>query len=96
MKVIEVYAVSFFVRNYQKISVNYLFVFCSDLSESSEESEEIERSYGLLMLERLTGSQDGRVDHVLQVCTLTFLHRWQNERVGRVDRKYFLSIHFSL
>ncbi|PWA96655.1 shoot gravitropism 2 (SGR2) [Artemisia annua] len=45
-----------------------------DHEESSEESEEIERSYGLLMLERLTGSQDGRVDHVLQ--NKTFEHQY--------------------
>nr|GFA88325.1 phospholipase SGR2 [Tanacetum cinerariifolium] len=42
--------------------------------KSSEESEEIERSYGSLMLERLTGSQDGRVDHVLQ--NKTFEHQY--------------------
>ncbi|PWA58149.1 shoot gravitropism 2 (SGR2) [Artemisia annua] len=45
-----------------------------DHEESSEEYEEIERSYGLLMLERLTGSQDGRVDHVLQ--NKTFEHQY--------------------
>ncbi|KAI7745743.1 hypothetical protein M8C21_026349 [Ambrosia artemisiifolia] len=44
------------------------------ISETSEESEEIERSYGSIMLERLTGSQDGRVDHVLQ--NKTFEHQY--------------------
>lgn len=43
-----------------------MYVFC--LAETSEEPNEIERSYGSIMLERLTGSQDGRIDHVLQVC----------------------------
>lgn len=33
--------------------------------ESSEEEEEM--SYGSLMMERLTGSKTGRVDHMLQV-----------------------------
>ncbi|PIN14650.1 hypothetical protein CDL12_12716 [Handroanthus impetiginosus] len=42
----------------------------ADESENSEEEEE--RSYGLLMMERLTGSVDGRIDHVLQ--DKTFRH----------------------
>ncbi|KAM0037137.1 putative DDHD domain, alpha/Beta hydrolase [Helianthus debilis subsp. tardiflorus] len=45
-----------------------------DHEETSEEPEEIERSYGSIMLERLTGSQDGRVDHVLQ--NKTFEHQY--------------------
>ena len=47
-------------------------MFCFGLAETSEQSEEIERSYGSIMLERITGSQDGRIDHVLQVCVSTF------------------------
>ncbi|XP_076945933.1 phospholipase SGR2-like [Bidens hawaiensis] len=45
-----------------------------DHEETSEETKEIERSYGSIMLERLTGSQDGRVDHVLQ--NKTFEHQY--------------------
>lgn len=35
------------------------------VGESSEEEEE--PSYGSVMMERLTGSKTGRVDHMLQV-----------------------------
>ncbi|KAL8223191.1 hypothetical protein R6Q57_020590 [Mikania cordata] len=45
-----------------------------DHEETPEEPEEIERSYGSIMLERLTGSQDGRIDHVLQ--NKTFEHQY--------------------
>nr|XP_043630701.1 phospholipase SGR2-like isoform X2 [Erigeron canadensis] len=45
-----------------------------DHEEASEEPEEIERSYGAIMLERLTGSKDGRIDHVLQ--NKTFAHQY--------------------
>ncbi|CAA2985724.1 phospholipase SGR2 isoform X1 [Olea europaea subsp. europaea] len=41
-----------------------------DESENNQEKEE--RSYGSVMMERLTGSEDGRVDHVLQ--DKTFRH----------------------
>ncbi|KAK2658501.1 hypothetical protein Ddye_005034 [Dipteronia dyeriana] len=38
-----------------------------DLEEGAEHGEEIEeRSYGSVMMERLTGSEEGRVDHMLQ------------------------------
>ncbi|XP_017252541.1 phospholipase SGR2 isoform X2 [Daucus carota subsp. sativus] len=37
-----------------------------DSNEEESEVTEEERSYGSLMLERLTGSEKGRVDHVLQ------------------------------
>ncbi|KAL2454456.1 Phospholipase SGR2 [Abeliophyllum distichum] len=43
----------------------------SDLDEEPENSQE-ERSYGSVMMERLTGSEDGRIDHVLQ--DKTFRH----------------------
>lgn len=46
----------------------YLFI-----EESENTQEKAERSYGSVMMERLTGSADGRVDHVLQVCTFTIL-----------------------
>ena len=38
--------------------------------EDDESTKEEERSYGSMMMERLTGSPDGRVDHVLQVIKL--------------------------
>lgn len=38
--------------------------------DNKESAKEEERSYGSMMMERLTGSPDGRVDHVLQVITL--------------------------
>ncbi|XP_071737236.1 phospholipase SGR2-like [Rutidosis leptorrhynchoides] len=45
-----------------------------DNEETSEEHEETESSYGSIMLERLTGSQDGRIDHMLQ--NKTFEHQY--------------------
>ncbi|XP_057503098.1 phospholipase SGR2 isoform X1 [Actinidia eriantha] len=43
------------------------------LDEASDDNQEkIERSYGSIMLERLTGSEDGRLDHMLQ--DKTFQH----------------------
>jgi len=41
-----------------------LLPFCIE-GESSEEEEET--SYGSFMIERLTGSKSGRIDHMLQV-----------------------------
>jgi hypothetical protein len=35
--------------------------------EDGESTNEKERSYGSIMMEKLTGSPDGRIDHVLQV-----------------------------
>jgi hypothetical protein len=42
--------------------------------EACESANEKDRSYGSMMMERLTGSPDGRIDHVLQVikCLLYF------------------------
>ncbi|KAL7599454.1 hypothetical protein Lser_V15G24061 [Lactuca serriola] len=42
--------------------------------ESPEEPEVVERSYGSIMMEKLTGSEDGRIDHVLQ--DKTFQHQY--------------------
>lgn len=40
-----------------------------NVSEGAEDSEvKKERSYGSIMMERLTGSEEGRIDHMLQVC----------------------------
>ncbi|KAM3211533.1 hypothetical protein ACQJBY_064975 [Aegilops geniculata] len=44
----------------------------NDTEEDDESTKEEERSYGSMMMERLTGSPDGRVDHVLQ--EKTFQH----------------------
>lgn len=39
-----------------------------DGTETEESDDEKDgRSYGSLMMERLTGTQDGRIDHMLQV-----------------------------
>ncbi|KAI3524537.1 hypothetical protein L1887_03195 [Cichorium endivia] len=44
-------------------------------AETSEKPEEVEeRSYGSIMMEKLTGSEDGRIDHVLQ--DKTFQHQY--------------------
>ncbi|KAL4563965.1 hypothetical protein LXL04_028014 [Taraxacum kok-saghyz] len=42
--------------------------------EKVEEPEETGRQYGSIMMERLTGSEDGRIDHVLQ--NKTFEHQY--------------------
>jgi hypothetical protein len=44
----------------------------NDAEEGSESTEEKGRSYGSMMMERLTSSPDGRIDHVLQ--EKTFQH----------------------
>ncbi|GKC84720.1 phospholipase SGR2-like protein, partial [Tanacetum coccineum] len=43
-------------------------------AETSENPKVVERSYGSLMLEKLTGSEDERIDHVLQ--DKTFQHQY--------------------
>nr|XP_043625139.1 phospholipase SGR2-like [Erigeron canadensis] len=43
-------------------------------AETSETPEVVEKSYGSVMLEKLTGSGDGRIDHVLQ--DKTFQHQY--------------------
>lgn len=50
------------------ISYDFLLIFILCNAEVAEiSSDKEQRSYGLLMMERLTGSEEGRVDHVLQV-----------------------------
>ncbi|XP_062192123.1 phospholipase SGR2-like [Phragmites australis] len=44
----------------------------NDTEEDSESTNEKDRSYGSMMMERLTGSPDGRIDHMLQ--EKTFQH----------------------
>lgn len=47
--------------------------------EDGASADEKERSYGSIMMERLTGSPDGRIDHVLQVikfCSTLSLYFW--------------------
>nr|XP_029118235.1 phospholipase SGR2 isoform X2 [Elaeis guineensis] len=43
-----------------------------NMDEAKEDAKEKERSYGSIMIERLTGSEGGRIDHVLQ--DKTFRH----------------------
>ncbi|CAA0842393.1 Phospholipase SGR2, partial [Striga hermonthica] len=49
---------------------------CNDdpAEEPEDAHEKEERSYGSVMMERLTGSVDGRIDHVLQ--DKTFRHQY--------------------
>ena len=60
----------------------YTCVFCLCSAETSENPEVVERSYGSLMLEKLTGSEDGRIDHVLQVCFCTIIKKVSKKRIG--------------
>ncbi|PVH36158.1 hypothetical protein PAHAL_6G009500 [Panicum hallii] len=46
----------------------------NDTEEDGETANEKERSYGSMMMERLTGAPDGRIDHVLQ--EKTFQHSY--------------------
>lgn len=48
----------------------FFLVCTSERAEKAEEKEE--RSYGSIMMERLTGSDEGRIDHVLQVGSYPF------------------------
>ena len=48
-----------------KVASHFCFGYIAEQSETTQEKEE--RSYGSLMMERVTGSQEGRIDHVLQV-----------------------------
>lgn len=51
--------------------VNTFLQFFLSIAESGGDSQEKEeRSYGSLMMERLTGSEEGHIDHMLQVCCL--------------------------
>lgn len=45
-----------------------LMLLACDGTETEESDEEkYGRSYGSLMMERLSGTRDGRIDHMLQV-----------------------------
>jgi hypothetical protein len=46
-------------------------------SEDVDSNNEKEKSYGYMLMERLTGSPDGRIDHVLQVIKLFLLKQVQ-------------------
>lgn len=48
----------------------WVFKHTAEAAEAGQEKQE--RSYGSLMMEQLTGSEEGRIDHVLQVCCLTY------------------------
>ncbi|XP_056683543.1 phospholipase SGR2 isoform X2 [Spinacia oleracea] len=61
--------------NYVKVQVLTVCQSRKDsLEESVEDVNEEVRSYGSYMMERLTGSEDGRIDHVLQ--DKTFQHQY--------------------
>lgn len=49
-----------FLNTFQKKKI-----YVAEGGEDSQGREE--RSYGSLMMERLTGSEEGRIDHMLQV-----------------------------
>lgn len=42
-------------------------IFVADGEDDMQEEQG--RSYGSLMMQRITDSDEGRIDHVLQVCT---------------------------
>uniref|UniRef100_A0A7N0UND7 DDHD domain-containing protein n=1 Tax=Kalanchoe fedtschenkoi TaxID=63787 RepID=A0A7N0UND7_KALFE len=67
-----------FVDNINSVKAKVLTVCQSrnkeNLDDVAETSEKEERSYGSLMIERLTGYQGGRIDHVLQ--DKTFQHAY--------------------
>jgi hypothetical protein len=60
-KAVNLILSSIFFKSYFK----QIFVYIAEGGEDSQEKEE--RSYGSLMMERLTGSEEGRIDHMLQV-----------------------------
>lgn len=52
----------------------FLEVIAMSFAEQSENTQEKEeRPYGSVMMDRLTGSNGGRIDHVLQVRAFTVL-----------------------
>ncbi|KAK4371881.1 hypothetical protein RND71_007265 [Anisodus tanguticus] len=68
-----------FVNNINTVKVKVITLcqsrYADGEDDGSQESQEIEeRSYGSIIMERLTGSEDGRVDHVLQ--DKTFRHAY--------------------
>ena len=46
----------------------------NDTAEDVDSNNEKEKSYGYMLMERLTGSPDGRIDHVLQEKTFQHLY----------------------
>ncbi|PKA55077.1 hypothetical protein AXF42_Ash003714 [Apostasia shenzhenica] len=58
-----------------------------DIQQDIEENKENERSYGSLMIEKLTGSEIGRVDHVLQ--DKTFQHPYISAIGSHTHRNYW-------
>ncbi|KAL1324861.1 hypothetical protein AAHE18_13G120900 [Arachis hypogaea] len=58
------------VKNYLNSATVKVLTVCQSTSMDNQEDEnpevEEEPSYGSLMMERLTGSKDGRIDHMLQ------------------------------
>lgn len=81
------------LRNgYLIISVSFIYYSCTEEEEGTGQERE-ERSYGSLMIERLTGDTEGRIDHVLQVCSSLIqtqsdntyhqpLHKWEDRRIS--------------
>uniref|UniRef100_A0A803MS92 DDHD domain-containing protein n=1 Tax=Chenopodium quinoa TaxID=63459 RepID=A0A803MS92_CHEQI len=66
-----------FVKHLNSVKVQVLTVCQSKKDRLEEEEEDVNeevRSYGSYMMERLTGSEDGRIDHVLQ--DKTFQHSY--------------------
>uniref|UniRef100_A0A803M2A9 DDHD domain-containing protein n=1 Tax=Chenopodium quinoa TaxID=63459 RepID=A0A803M2A9_CHEQI len=66
-----------FVKHLNSVKVQVLTVCQSKKDRLEEEVEDVNeevRSYGSYMMERLTGSEDGRIDHVLQ--DKTFQHSY--------------------
>ncbi|XP_058090061.1 phospholipase SGR2 isoform X3 [Magnolia sinica] len=64
------------VSNLSSVKVKMLSVFQSRKKEKMEEDVKVveERTYGSIMMERLTGSEDGQIDHMLQ--DKTFEHAY--------------------
>lgn len=55
-------------------SLSLSLIFSASTVEGAEDFQEGElKSYGVAMMERLTGREEGRIDHMLQVC-ISFNH----------------------
>jgi hypothetical protein len=73
MHIVDFFSV-FYALQVTKSNVLITFFGCSEDVDSNNEKE---KSYGYMMMERLTGSPDGRIDHVLQVIRLFLLKQVQ-------------------